>query len=98
MTEASPAESETRIRFTSIEPISQHQERVDQIAKNHGFVAEFHSETLINAPFCGNQYHVQEVRLIQDSDSEAVQWVRCINELSEFEKQHLADSFFEVLG
>lgn len=97
MTHTQPSTFETAIRFTSIEPVSQHSNLVSEIADRHGFVAEFRSEELVNAPFCGIDYHVQEIRLTQENSTDPVQWVNCLNDLSEFENEHLADSFFEVI-
>lgn len=97
MSNVIPRPFETLIRFNSLEPISQHNDRVYEIADRHGFVAEFNSEQMVNAPICGIDYHVQEIKLTQENDAETVQWVRCINELSQFEQQFLKDSFFEVV-
>ena len=88
----------TTFRFTSIEPISPLNERLRDIATNNGCDLEFQSEKIVNAPFCGIDYHVQDVCLISALEGEHHNNVaRCVVEFDRIEADHLADGFFEIV-
>ncbi len=100
MTPANSAPATTSIRFTSIEPLEPHADKVREIADRHGFEAKFTSRTTLNAPFCGVDYHIQEVCLTPYGLADPAINTRelCLNEFASFEQSQLADGYFEVIS
>ena len=90
----------TSIRFTSIEPFEPHVEKIREIAFRHGFDMKLTHQSTLNAPFCGCDYHVQEVCLthVGCHESAASTLGSCLTELCTFERNCLADGYFEVVG
>ena len=89
----------TSIRFTSIEPILPINGHIREIACEHGFDIEIGDEQRINAPFCGVDYHIQEMKLTCcDTTNTSTGLHHCLNKLSTLEETKLADGYFEVIA
>ena len=99
MTIAPPVDRKTTFRFTSIEPIAPLNTKFQHIAENNGCNIEIQSESIVNAPFCGINYHVQEVSLRSIVEANhAENMARCIEQFTRLEIEQFADGFFEVVG
>ena len=89
----------TSLRFTSIESILPINDEVREIAIEHGFDIEIGTQERINAPFCGVDYHVQEMTLTCcDTTNTSTELHRCLNDLTTLEQTKLADGYFEVIA
>lgn len=88
----------TTIRFTSIEPLSEINERLENIAKDNGCELEFQSSTVVNAPFCGVDYHVEIVGISRIAETESIASVEsCIEAIQYLQTEEFADGFIEVI-
>ena len=73
-------------------------DQLKEIATTNGCSFQAQSETIINAPFCGIDYHVQDVCLSSTTDNEHMSNVsKCIEAFTRIESDQLADGFFEVV-
>jgi hypothetical protein len=89
----------TTIRFTSIEPLKPFGGQFKEIAETNGCEFKVNDESIVNAPFCGVNYHVQEVSLssiVPKKHNENI--ANCIKHFSQMEVEQFADGYFEVLG
>ena len=99
MTIAPPIDRKTTFRFTSIEPIGPLNTQFQNIAEKNGCDIEFQSESIVNAPFCGINYHVQDVSLksiVEANHTDNI--ARCIEQFTLIEIEQIADGFFEVIS
>lgn len=82
-------------QITSIEPAQVILPMVAQTAKRHQLELEVAEVTQFCAPFCGNEYFTQEIRIASNSTS-TPGYIQCIEEIETIVEQNLADSYFET--
>ena len=86
-------------RITSLEPTSVVQEHVEQIVTRYGLGFQVRYEETFNAPFCGIDYHTQEMAiLVQEPNANGLDIAGCMEDVAALPADSLADGFFEVIG
>ncbi len=89
--------SSTSFQIFSIEPIEPFVPKIEQVAKRHSLCLEFDTSQVINAPICGNEYHVQVVSLGIEPNNDAVH-LSLTDFFSEIESltEEMADGFVQI--
>ena len=89
---------QTTVRFTSIEPIQNYREKLINIAEQNDCHVDFFRAYVVNAPFCGIDYHAEEFHLTSGSSHSLSNVQSCMVGFKDLESTQLADGFFEVIG
>jgi len=83
-------------RITSIEPARIILPLVAETARCHELSVEIADAVPFIAPFCGNEYFAQEIRMVAETDSsERPRYQECLEEIQKLVEQELADGFVE---
>ena len=85
------------VQITSIEPAQFILPMVAQTAEHHQLELEVAEATKFCAPFCGNEYFTQEIRIVSKSNCPPTScFDQCISEIETIVEQKLADSYIET--
>ena len=84
-------------QITSIEPAQLILPQVAEAADRHELTVEIADAVPFNAPFCGSEYFVQEIRMVAKSESaSAPRYQECLEEIQALVEQELADGYVET--
>jgi len=84
-------------QITSIEPAQLILPQVAEAANRHELNVEIADAVPFNAPFCGSEYFVQEIRMVAKPDSAALpRYEECLVEIEALVEQELADGYVET--
>ena len=84
-------------QITSIEPAQFILPQVAETANRHELAVEIADAVPFNAPFCGSEYFVQEIRMVAKSDSSSLpRYEECLEEIEALVEQELADGYVET--
>lgn len=84
-------------QITSLEPAQLILPQVTETANRHELAVEIAEAVPFSAPFCGNEYFVQEIRMVAKSDSSSLpRYEECLEEIQAIVEQELADGYVET--
>ena len=84
-------------QITSMEPAQLILPLVAETANRHELAVEIAEAVPFSAPFCGNEYFKQEIRMVASSDSSSSpRYEECLEEIEAIVEQQLADGYVEI--
>ena len=84
-------------QITSIEPAAPILPLVNEAAKRHELAVEISEAVPFSAPFCGNEYYAQEVRMVPNSDNASIpRYEECLLEIQNIVELLLADGYVKT--
>jgi len=84
-------------QITSIEPAQLILPLVAETANLHELAVEIADAVTFSAPFCGNEYFKQEIRMVASADSTSLpRYEECLEEIEAIVEQELADGYIEI--
>lgn len=88
-------------QITSIEPVQLILPQVTATAERHELTVEVREPEPFSAPFCGNEYFAQEIRILNKSDNASPRQFQkcmqeCMLEIETLVENQLADGYIQL--
>ena len=85
------------LQITSIEPVQLILPKVAATAERHDLTVEIAEPVPFSAPFCGNEYFAQEIRILDEyNNASAQRFEECMLEIETLVESQLADGYIQV--
>lgn len=84
-------------QITSNEPAQSILGLVAETAQRHELVLDISEPATFTAPFCGDEYFIQEIRLLPQSGTrKGADFDICLSEIESIVRQELSDGYIEI--